>query len=86
MAFGFTPNEWLILGLAVLFGLFIGAALMAGGGKAKARRREQAQRIADLERENERLKKEMREMESLRHAAAKDHPRDPDRAPERGPL
>ena len=58
---GFTPNQWLIVGLVLLFGLLVGAALAAGGGrKHKTRYKEESHRRAELERENERLRKELR--------------------------
>ncbi|HEY0115410.1 MAG TPA: hypothetical protein VGB54_06790 [Allosphingosinicella sp.] len=64
MGFDFTPNEWLIVGLVALFGLLLGVALAAGGGrKHKARYKEEAHRRAELERENERLRKELKQAE-----------------------
>jgi len=64
MGFDFTPNEWLVLGLVLLFGLLLGAALAAGGGrKHKARYKEEARRAAELERENDRLRKELKQAE-----------------------
>jgi hypothetical protein len=64
MGFEFTPNEWLVLGLVLLFGLLLGAAMAAGGGrKHKARYRDEARRTAELERENERLRKELKDAE-----------------------
>jgi hypothetical protein len=64
MGFDFTPNEWLILGLVLLLGLVIGAALTAGGGrKHKVRYKEESHRRAELERENERLRKELKQAE-----------------------
>jgi hypothetical protein len=60
----FTPNQWLIVGLVLLFGLLIGAALASGGGrKHKARYRDEAARRAELERDNERLRKELKDAE-----------------------
>jgi uncharacterized membrane-anchored protein YhcB (DUF1043 family) len=64
MEFGFTPNQWLIVGLVLLFGLLIGAALAAGGGrKHKTRYKEESHRRAELERENDRLRKELKHAE-----------------------
>jgi uncharacterized membrane-anchored protein YhcB (DUF1043 family) len=79
----FTPDQWLIIILVFLAGLFIGMALLAGG-KWKRRYREEAARREALERENEELRREAREMESLRHAAAKSPPPAP--ADDRGRL
>ncbi len=60
----FTPNEWLIVGLVLLLGLLLGAALMAGGGrKHKARYKEESHRRAELERENDSLRKELKRAE-----------------------
>jgi uncharacterized membrane-anchored protein YhcB (DUF1043 family) len=71
-------NEWLIYGLVFLLGLVIGMALMAGG-KWKRRykeevrlRKEDQRRHAELETENKRLLAERGEMDTLRHAAARD--------------
>ena len=64
MGFEFTPNEWLVVGLVLLLGLFLGAALAAGGGaKHKARYRDEHARVAELERDNERLRKELKDAE-----------------------
>lgn len=66
MGFEFTPNEWLILGLAALFGLLLGMALTAGGGrKHKALYKESSRRNTELERENERLRKELRDVQGV---------------------
>ena len=87
-------NDWLILGLAFLLGLLIGMALLASGKwkgryRDEVRRREEAEkerdeRIRELEAENERLRKDGREMDSLRGAAAKSPPRHPE--DDRGPI
>jgi outer membrane murein-binding lipoprotein Lpp len=79
----FTPDQWLIVGLAFLLGLVLGAALMAGG-KWKRRYREERARSAELEAENRRLQKDSAEMDSLRQAAARDEARRRTDAP--GPL
>jgi uncharacterized protein HemX len=81
----FTPSQWLIVALIFLLGLVLGAAMMAGG-KWKRRYKDERQRAAELETENKRLRKEATQMDSLRHAAAKDETRrrtDDDRP---GPL
>ncbi len=46
----FTPNEWLIVGLVLLLGLFLGGYLLAGT-KWKRRYREEVARREALERE-----------------------------------
>ena len=79
----FTPDQWLILLLAFVLGLVLGMALLASP-KWKGRYREEVARREELEAENERLKREAGEMDSLRHAAAKDEARR--RSDEPGPL
>ena len=85
----FTPDQWLILLLAFVLGLVLGMALLASP-KWKARYREEAARRQELETENERLRREFdterdrvrrdaSEMDSLRHAAARDEARHDDR-------
>ena len=71
---GFTPDQWLILGLVFLLGLFLGMAAMAGG-KWKRRYREEVQRREAVEAENARVVAESRELDTLRHAAAKEEAR-----------
>ena len=78
----FTSDQWIFLLLVFALGLLIGMFFMAGG-KWKRRFREERNRCAELETENERLRREAREMDSLRHAAARTPPRDAD---ERGPI
>ena len=66
MGFTFTPNEWLVIGLAMLFALLLGMAMAAGGGrKHKARYREENKRATELQRENEKLRKELKEAHAL---------------------
>jgi hypothetical protein len=90
----FTPDQWLILLLAFLLGLVLGMAFLASP-KWKARYREEAARRQELETENARLQRELEadrdrnrretaEMDSLRHAAARDEARR--RSDEPGPL
>ena len=79
----FTADQWVIVGLVFLLGLVIGMALMAGG-KWKRRYREERARADELEAENKRLQKDAAEMDSLRHAAARDEARR--RTDEPGPL
>lgn len=78
----FTFTQWVVLALVLLFGLFLGMAIMAGG-KWKRRYRDEHARVAELERENEALRRDAREMDSLRGAAARHPPSDRE---ERGPL
>ena len=79
----FTPDQWLVLGLVFLLGLVIGMFLTAGG-KWKRRYREDVALREDLQKENAQLRKDAAEMESLRHAAARDEARKRTDAP--GPL
>lgn len=79
----FTSDQWLIVGLIFLLGLVLGMALMAGG-KWKRRYKEERARADGLEAENRRLQKEAGEMDTLRHAAARDEARR--RTDEPGPL
>ena len=76
MGFEFSPNEWLLVGLAALFGLLIGLAMAAGGGrKHKARYRDEARKSAELERENEKLRRELRDVQGI-PAAGRAHDAD----------
>ena len=70
----FTPDQWLILLLVFLLGLFLGLALMASP-KWKHRYREEVARREALEAENAQLRREADEMASLRGAAARDEAR-----------
>ena len=70
----FTPDQWLILLLVFLLGLFLGLALMASP-KWKHRYREEVARREALEADNARLRREADEMASLRGAAARDEAR-----------
>jgi uncharacterized membrane-anchored protein YhcB (DUF1043 family) len=79
----FSLDQWLLVALAFLLGLFLGMALLAGG-KWKRRYREEAARREEVETENARLRREAEEMDSLRHAAARDEARRRDDEP--GPL
>ena len=79
----FTPDQWLVLGLVFLLGLVIGMILMSGG-KWKRRYRDESAQRAELEREIIRLKKDNAEMDTLRHAAARDEAKR--RADGPGPL
>lgn len=70
----FTTNQWLFVGLAFLLGIVIGA-ILRGGGKWKGAYYEEVRKREALEAENRRLSKDAAEMDSLRHAAAKDEAR-----------
>lgn len=70
----FSLEQWLVVTLAFLLGLFLGMALLAGG-KWKRRYREEAARREEIEAENARLRREADEMDTLRHAAARDEAR-----------
>jgi uncharacterized membrane-anchored protein YhcB (DUF1043 family) len=85
----FTPDQWLILLLAFVLGLVLGMALLASP-KWKARYREEVTRREALETENAQLRRDhvevsdrnrrdAAEMDSLRHAAARDEARHDDR-------
>ena len=79
----FSPDQWLVLLLAFLLGLFLGMSLLAGT-KWKKRWREEHERVAELEAENAQLRRDASEMDTLRHAAARDEARKRDDGP--GPL
>jgi len=70
----FTPDQWLIVLLAFVLGLVLGMALLASP-KWKGRHRDEVRRREALEAENEQLRREAREMDSLRQAAARDEER-----------
>ena len=80
----FTTDQWIVLILVFLLGLLIGMFVMAGS-KWKRRYRDEVRAREELERENEKLRREHREMDSLRNAAARDEARH-HRGDERGPL
>jgi uncharacterized membrane-anchored protein YhcB (DUF1043 family) len=67
-------NEWVLYILIFLLGLVVGMALMANN-KWKRRYRDETRRRAELETENKRLQAHATEMDSLRHAAARDESR-----------
>ena len=79
----FTPDQWLVVALVFFLGLVLGMAVMAGG-KWKRLYREERARADAAEAENRRLQKESGEMDTLRHAAARDEARR--RADGPGPL
>jgi uncharacterized membrane-anchored protein YhcB (DUF1043 family) len=66
----FTPDQWIMLGLVFLLGLLVGLFLMAGR-RWRRLYNEEVRRNQALEAEIEQLRRDAREMESLRHAATK---------------
>ena len=70
----FTPDQWLILVLAFVLGLILGMAFLASP-KWKARYREEVARREAVEAENAQLRRDGRETDSLRQAAARDEAR-----------
>jgi hypothetical protein len=76
----FTPDQWLILLLVFVLGLVLGMALLASP-KWKGRYRDEVRRREALEAENEQLRREAREMDSLRQAAAREEVRRRDEIP-----
>jgi len=79
----FSPDQWLVLLFTFLLGLFLGMAFLASP-KWKKRWRDEHERVQTLETENAQLKRDAAEMDSLRHAAARDEARKRDDGP--GPL
>ena len=79
----FSPDQWIVLLLAFVLGLILGMAFLASP-KWKRRHREEVARREAAEAENAQLRKEAAEMDSLRHAAARDEARRRDDQP--GPL
>ena len=80
----FTLDQWLILTLVFALGLVLGMALLSGS-KWKDRYREEVARREAVEAENERLRRDGAEMDSLRTAAARDEARRRD-VDQPGPL
>ena len=70
----FTLDQWLILALVFLLGLVLGMALLASP-KWKHSYREEVSRREAVEAENERLRRDGAEMDTLRQAAARDEAR-----------
>ena len=70
----FTPDQWLFLLLIFVLGVILGMALMASP-KWKGRYRDEVRRREALEAENAELRKDAREMDSLRQAAVRDEER-----------
>ncbi|PWG03278.1 hypothetical protein [Sphingosinicella humi] len=75
----FTLDQWVILLLVFLLGLFLGGAMFASP-KWKRRHRDEVRRREELEREHAQFRKEAQERDMLRDAAMR-HPIDRDRGP-----
>ena len=67
----FSLDQWLVLLLAFLLGLFLGMAFLAGG-TWKRRYREEVRRREAIEAENRHLRKEYAQSESNHRTAAAD--------------
>ena len=73
----FTTDQWIIVALVFLLGLFIGGFIFSGGGrKWKHRFRSEQERREQLEIAHAEREKEWRERDSLRGAALKEQDRD----------
>ena len=69
----FSTDQWIIVLLVFLLGLFIGGFIFSGGGrKWKTRYNNEVERREELERIHAEREKEWRERDSLRAAALKD--------------
>ena len=72
----FSTDQWIIVLLVFLLGLFIGGFVFSGGGrKWKQRYNSEVQRREQLEITHGEREKEWRERDSLRAAALKDSDR-----------
>jgi hypothetical protein len=76
----FTPDQWLVLLLAFLLGLFLGMSFLAGG-KWKRRWRDEVRKREAVEAENRQLRKDYAESDTLHRAALKDADRRTDTRP-----
>jgi hypothetical protein len=63
---GFSLDQWVIVLLVFVLGLFVGMYLLAGG-KWKRRYREEVRRREEIEAENSRLRAGTREREAVGH-------------------
>jgi hypothetical protein len=66
----FSSDQWAMLAMVFLLGLVLGMFIMAGS-RWKRRYREEVVRRQELEAENNRLRAEARELDSLRQAATR---------------
>ena len=84
----FTPNQWLLVLLAFLLGMFLGMAFLAGT-KWKRRWREEVRKRETVEAENRQLRKDMAEADTLHRAALREPGRriepDPELRPDETP-
>ena len=76
----FSLDQWLVLLLAFLLGMFLGMAFLAGG-KWKRRYREEVRRREAIEAENKQLRTDHAHSDSLHRAALKDTDRRGDTRP-----
>ena len=76
----FTPDQWLMLLLAFLLGLFLGMAFLAGG-KWKRRYRDEVRQREAVEAENRQLRKDQAVSDTLHRAALRDADRRTDDRP-----
>ena len=68
----FSPDQWIIVLLVFMLGLFVGGFVFSGGGrKWKHRYNNEVDRRTELERTHAEREKEWRERDSLRGAALK---------------
>jgi len=81
----FSLDQWLVLLLAFLMGLFLGMAFLAGG-KWKGRYREEVRRREAVEAENRQLRADYAESDTLHRAALKDPDRRADPNPDSRPV
>jgi hypothetical protein len=77
----FSPDQWLVLALAFLFGLILGMALMASP-KWKRRYREEIARREASEAEIAQLRRDAAEADTLHRAALREPGRRPEVEPE----
>ena len=68
----FTQDQWILVGMVFLLGIFAGMFLLSGGSrKWKERYRAEKERRETIEAEYKAAEKEWREKDSLRAAALK---------------
>jgi hypothetical protein len=77
----FSPDQWLVLTLAFLFGLILGMALMASP-KWKRRYREEVAKRQAAEAETAQLRRDAAESDTLHRAALREPGRRPEIEPE----